>query len=140
MTTKIWVGVMTLLTLVYLYLMTGRALTLLADPNWIAKLMGAGMLVFPLIAAWALYREIQFGIRSQRLISRAMDEGLSELQLELRPSGRATKESAEREFDRVKATFNDSWQDWLLLAEAYDASGDRRRARAAMRQAIAKSE
>ncbi len=131
---------MTLLTLVYLYLMTGRALTLLADPNWIAKLMGAGMLVFPLIAAWALYREIQFGIRSQRLISRAMDEGLSELQLELRPSGRATKESAEREFDRVKATFNDSWQDWLLLAEAYDASGDRRRARAAMRQAIAKSE
>lgn len=129
-----------MLTLVYLYLMTGRALTLLADPNWIAKLMGAGMLVFPLIAAWALYREIQFGIRSQRLISRAMDEGLSELQLELRPSGRATKESAEREFDRVKATFNDSWQDWLLLAEAYDASGDRRRARAAMRQAIAKSE
>lgn len=129
-----------MLTLVYLYLMTGRALTLLADPNWIAKLMGAGMLVFPLIAAWALYREIQFGIRSQRLISRAMDEGLSELHLELRPSGRATKESAEREFDRVKATFNDSWQDWLLLAEAYDASGDRRRARAAMRQAIAKSE
>ena len=129
-----------MLTLVYLYLMTGRALTLLADPNWIAKLMGAGMLVFPLIAAWALYREIQFGIRSQRLISRAMDEGLSELQLELRPSGRATKKSAEREFDRVKATFNDSWQDWLLLAEAYDASGDRRRARAAMRQAIAKSE
>lgn len=129
-----------MLTLVYLYLMTGRALTLLADPNWIAKLMGAGMLVFPLIAAWALYREIQFGIRSQRLISRAMDEGLGELHLELRPSGRATKESAEREFDRVKATFNDSWQDWLLLAEAYDASGDRRRARAAMRQAIAKSE
>ncbi len=131
---------MTLLTLVYLYLMTGRALTLLADSNWIAKLMGAGMLVFPLVAAWALYREIQFGIRSQKLIARAMKDGLNELQLELRPSGRATKESAEREFERVKANFNDSWQDWLLLAEAYDASGDRRRARAAMRQAIAKSE
>ncbi|MEY4961888.1 MAG: hypothetical protein RLZZ249_585 [Actinomycetota bacterium] len=131
---------MTVLTLVYLYLMTGRALTLLADPNWIAKLMGAGMLVFPLVAAWALYREIQFGIRSQKLIARAMKDGLNELQLELRPSGRATKESAEREFERVKANFNDSWQDWLLLAEAYDASGDRRRARAAMRQAIAKSE
>lgn len=131
---------MTLLTLVYLYLMTGRALTLLADPNWIAKLMGAGMLVFPLVAAWALYREIQFGIRSQKLIARAMKDGLNELQLELLPSGRATKESAEREFERVKANFNDSWQDWLLLAEAYDASGDRRRARAAMRQAIAKSE
>lgn len=131
---------MTLLTLVYLYLMTGRALTLLADPNWIAKLMVAGMLVFPLVAAWALYREIQFGIRSQKLIARALEDGLNELQLELRPSGRATKESAEREFERVKANFNDSWQDWLLLAEAYDASGDRRRARAAMRQAIAKSE
>lgn len=131
---------MTLLTLVYLYLMTGRALTLLADSNWIAKLMGAGMLVFPLVAAWALYRELQFGIRSQRLISRAMAEGLNELQLELRPSGRATKESAEREFHRVKADFKDSWQDWLLLAEAYEAAGDRRRARAAMRQAITKSE
>ena len=131
---------MTLLTLVYLYLMTGRALTLLADSNWVAKLMGAGMLVFPLVAAWALYRELQFGIRSQRLISRAMAEGLNELQLELRPSGRATKESAKREFDRVKADFKDSWQDWLLLAEAYEAAGDRRRARAAMRQAITKSE
>jgi hypothetical protein len=131
---------MTLLTLIYVALMAGRAFTLLSETSIIAKLMGAGMLLFPLVALWALWRELKFGFQSERLVKRALEQGLYELELDLRPSGRATKESAALAFEKVKAEFDDSWQHWLLLAEAYDASGDRKRARAAMRTAIAKSE
>jgi len=131
---------MTLLTLIYVALMAGRAITLLAEASIIAKLMGAGMLLFPVVAMWALWRELRFGFQSERLVKRALEQGLYELDLDLRPSGRATKESAAIAFEKVKSEFDDSWQHWLLLAEAYDASGDRKRARAAMRTAIAKSE
>ncbi|MEY4990738.1 MAG: hypothetical protein RIS08_964 [Actinomycetota bacterium] len=131
---------MTLLTLIYVALMTGRALALLSEPTLIPKLMGAGMLLFPLVAVWALWRELQFGFRSEKLVKQAIEQGLYELDLKLKPSGRATKESAALAFEKVKAEFDDSWQHWLLLAEAYDASGDRKRARAAMRTAISKSE
>lgn len=131
---------MTLLTLVYIVLMAGRAIALLSEPGLIPRLMGSGMLLFPIVAVWALWREIQFGVRSEQLVRRAIQQGLYELDLELRPSGRASKESAAKAFDEVKANFDDSWQHWLLLAEAYDASGDRRRARSAMRTAISKSE
>lgn len=131
---------MTLLTLIYVALMAGRAIALLSEPTLIPQLMGAGMLLFPAVAIWALWRELQFGVRSEQLVKRALEQGLYELDLELRPSGRATKESAALAFEKVKAEFDDSWQHWLLLAEAYDASGDRKRARAAMRTAIAKSE
>lgn len=131
---------MTLLTLIYVALMAGRAFALLSEPALIPQLMGAGMLLFPAVAIWALWRELQFGFRSEQLVKRALEQGLYELDLELRPSGRATKESATHAFEKVKAEFDDSWQHWLLLAEAYDASGDRKRARAAMRTAIAKSE
>ncbi len=131
---------MTLLTLIYVALMAGRAFTLLFETSIIAKLMGAGMLLFPLVALWALWRELKFGFQSEQLVKRALEQGLYELELDLRPSGRATKESAALAFEKVKAEFDDSWQHWLLLAEAYDASGDRKRARAAMRTAIAKSE
>lgn len=127
---------MTLLTLTYVLLLAGRAFTLLAEPGVVPKLMGAGMLLFPAVAIWALWRELQFGLRSEKLVQRAVAEGLYELELELRPSGKATKESAAREFARVRENFNDSWQHWLLLAEAYDANGDRKRARSAMRTAI----
>lgn len=131
---------MTLLTLIYVALMAGRAFALLAEPALIPKLMGAGMLLFPLIAVWALWRELQFGFKSEQLVKRAIQQGFYELELQLRPSGRATKESATLAFEKVKAEFDDSWQHWLLLAEAYDANGDRKRARAAMRIAISKSE
>lgn len=131
---------MTLLTLIYVGLMAGRAIALLQEPALIPKLMGAGMLLFPAVALWALWRELKFGFQSEQLVKRAMDQGLYELDLELRPSGRATRESAALAFEKVKAEFDDSWQHWLLLAEAYDASGDRKRARSAMRTAIAKSE
>jgi hypothetical protein len=135
--TKIWVIVMTTFALTYVLLLGGRALTMLAEPNPVAIAMGVGMLVFPLFAIWAILREIKFGIDAEKITKRALSIELPELELVLRPSGRATKESAALAFDDVKKNFDESqWTQWLLLSEAYEASGDRKRARESMRKAI----
>ena len=137
MRTKIWVAVMTLLALTYVLLLGGRALALLGEANPIAVAMGAGMLLFPIVALWAIWKEIQFGFAAEALTKRALAENLAELELELRPSGRATKESAAKAFDRLKQEFDENkWTDWYLLSEAYEASGDRKRARFSMRKAL----
>jgi predicted Zn-dependent protease len=61
-------------------------------------------------------------------------------QLELRPSGRPTKESADENFKTIakqaEANPND-WKSAFALALAYDACGDRPRARKAMAEAMA---
>ena len=128
---------MTAFALTYVFLLGGRALTMLAEPNPVAIAMGVGMLVFPVFAIWAILREIKFGIDAEKITKRALSIELPELELVLRPSGRATKESAAHAFDSVKKNFDESqWTQWLLLSEAYEASGDRKRARESMRKAI----
>jgi hypothetical protein len=135
--TKIWVIVMTAFAFTYVFLLGGRALTMLAEPNPVAIAMGVGMMVFPLFAVWAILREIKFGIDAEKITKRALAIELPELELVLRPSGRATKESAALAFEAVKQNFDESqWTQWLLLSEAYEASGDRKRARESMRKAI----
>lgn len=139
MTTKIWVGVMVALTLVFVFLLAGRGLVLLQDPSLLAKVMGLAILVFPIFAIWSIAVELRFGLGAQRLAKRLSDEQFPELEVELRPSGKATKESAASEFSRISSELEaqESWQLWFRLGEAYDANGDRKRARKAIRKAIA---
>lgn len=137
MRTKIWVVVMTLLALTYVLLLGGRAFALLEEDSPVAVAMGAGMLLFPIVAIWAIWKEIQFGFAAEALTKRALSENLAELELELRPSGRATKESAAKAFEALKQDFDETqWTAWYLLSEAYEASGDRKRARSSMRKAL----
>ena len=100
--------------------------------------MGIGIIVFPLFALWALYAEIRFGLSSQKLQKRVVSMNIPGLDLDLRASGRATKESADAELLRVQGLAEGSkdFTVWFLLGEAYDAAGDRKRARSAMRKAI----
>lgn len=137
MRAKLWVIVMTLLALTYVGLLGGRSLSLMSESNPIAVTMGVAMAAFPIVAVWAIWREIRFGMAAERITKRALELEIPELELELRPSGRATKESAARAFESVKASFDESeWTQWLLLSEAYEAAGDRKRARECMRKAI----
>lgn len=139
MTTKIWVALMSALTLVFVFLLAGRGLVLLQDSNLFAKAMGVAILIFPIFAIWSLVAELRFGFAAQRLANQLTSQGYPELALELRPSGKATKESAAAEFERISSELKaqESWQLWFRLGEAYDASGDRKRARQAIRRAIA---
>ena len=136
MSAKIWALVMTALAVIYVVLLGQKAVLLILDDNWVAKAMGLALLVLPIVAAWAILTEVKFGIDAERL---AKSNSLPELQLELRPSGRATKESAQVEFERIKLLVSqdlESWELWFRLGECYDASGDRKLARKSIRKAI----
>ena len=62
-----------------------------------------------------------------------------EFNLELRPSGRPVRASAAKvfaQFAELAEKNPDDWHSWFNLSLAYDAAGDSRRARAAMRKAV----
>lgn len=132
---------MAVLLALYLVLVADRSVRLVATGEPVAIGLGVALIVLPLIAAWALMRELLFGIRTERLVKDLeAEDGLPEDELPKRPSGRPDRAAADAEFDRYRAEVDaepESWRAWFRLGLAYDASGDRRRARAALRRAIA---
>ncbi|MEZ2371877.1 hypothetical protein [Arthrobacter sp. RCC_34] len=138
--TKIWVGAITLLLVFYLVVTFNRAVLLLMDPQPVAKAMGLAYLVLPVVGAWALIRELMFGARTERM-ARILEEegGLPPDNLPRTPAGRIVREAADAEFvkyQREAEAAPEDWRVWFRLSCAYDAAGDRRRARAAMRDAV----
>lgn len=136
MSAKVWALVMTALAVIYVLLLGQKGVLLLLEDNLVAKAMGLGLLVLPLVAAWAILTEVKFGIDAERLAGTNTQPAL---QLELRPSGRPTKESAQLEFERIKSLVSqdlENWELWFRLGECYDASGDRKLARKSIRKAI----
>ncbi len=136
MSAKVWALVMTALAVIYVLLLGQKGTLLLLEDNWVAKVMGLGLLVLPLVATWAILTEVKFGIDAERL---AKTNTQPELQFEMRPSGKPTKESAQLEFERIKSLVSqdlENWELWFRLGECYDASGDRKLARKAIRKAI----
>ena len=139
MITKIWVGLMLALTLFYVLTLLGRGIILLQESSLIAIAMGLAILVLPLVALWALFAELQFGLKAQRLSRRLIALDIPGLDLDLRASGRATKDSANKELERIQDAVNrdpEDWSLWFQLGEAHDAAGERKNARAAIRKAI----
>lgn len=139
--TKIWVGAIALLLVFYLVIMLQRAVLLLGDPDWIAKLLGAAYLLIPMVAAWALITEVLFGARTEAMAKVLESEGgLPVDNLPRTPGGRIVRAAADAEFGKYKAEAEAApgdWRSWFRLSCAYDAAGDRKRARKAMRDAIA---
>ena len=128
------------LTLAYVALLANTGAVLLGIDDSVAKLMGALILVFPIFAVWLTVLEFRFGWQLEKLTDQITKAGkLPELAFEYRPSGRPTRESAQTVFSayakKVEANEND-YLLWYALGMAYDACGDRRRARAAMRRSI----
>ncbi|MGO4453995.1 hypothetical protein [Arthrobacter sp. RAF14] len=138
--TKIWVGAITLLLVFYLVVTFNRAVLLLVDPQPVAKAMGLAYLVLPVVGAWALARELMFGARTERMAKILEEEGgLPPDNLPRTPAGRIVREAADAEFvkyQREAEAAPEDWRVWFRLSCAYDAAGDRRRARAAMRDAV----
>lgn len=134
---------MAALLVLYLVLVGVRAVTFLGTGQPLGVGIGAGLLVLPVLGAWALVRELLFGVRSARLVrTLAAEGGLPSDDLPRRPSGRIERAAADAAFDAYRQEAErrpDDWRAWLRLALAYDASGDRRRARAAVRHAVALS-
>lgn len=131
---------MTALVIMYLVLVAERSYALIISGDSIGLAIGITMLFLPAVAFWAIFMELRFGLRIEKLGKILMDENAwPNFPFELRPSGRPTKESAQAVFDvyREQTQADEgNWRSWFTLGLAYDAAGDRARARAAMREAI----
>ncbi len=132
--------VMSALVLMYLVLVADRSFALVGSGEPIGIAIGSLMLFLPAVAFWGIYMELRFGLRIEKLGEELKKQNAwPQFPFELKPSGRSTKESAQEVFEQfrqdVEADQN-NWKAWFALGLAYDAAGDRSRARKAMRQAI----
>lgn len=133
------IGMLALLGL-YLVFAVRFGILLIEVGEPVAIGMGVALLVLPMLGGWALVAEVLFAVRAERLGVRLGEEGgLPDEELPLRPSGRIDKAAALEVFPRYQADAEaapEDWRAWFRLGLAYDAAGDRRRARWATRQAI----
>lgn len=131
---------MAALLVIYLVFIVQYALVLIAIDQPIAKAMGVALIVLPFVGAWALAVELLFAFSAERLLRVLREEGgMPADDLPRLPSGRIDPEAADAAFPKYQEEAEaapQSWRTWLRLGLAYDASGDRKRARWAMREAI----
>ena len=137
---KIGAFVTTALLVMYLAVLGQRGVMLLTGEALIGKFMGGFILVLPLVALWGIIRELRFGLQIEKLADKIQAEGRwPNFNFETRPSGRPIRSSADAVFEEYKIKAQNTPEDfhvWFDLGLAYDATGDRRRARAAMRKAL----
>ena len=137
---KIGAIVVSVLLAFYFAIMGQRAWILIREPDLVPKLMGVALFVLPVVGAWALIMELLFGSRMEKLARILETEGgLPVDDLPRTPGGRIVQEAADEAFAQYQAEAEaapDDWRSWFRLSCAYDASGDRRRARSTMRKAI----
>jgi hypothetical protein len=138
---RLAVILMAALLVFYLVLVGWRAVLFVASGEPVGIVIGVALIVLPIVGVWALSRELLFGIRSGRLVTILEEQGqLPVEELPTRASGRPLRDAADAEFPRYQAEADaapEDWRAWFRLGLAYDASGDRRRARGAIRRAIA---
>ncbi|WP_349827642.1 tetratricopeptide repeat protein [Brevibacterium litoralis] len=138
--TKIGALVISALLVLYFVFTVQRGWIMITDPSPVAKAMGVSLFVLPLIGAWALFQELVFGSRMERL-GRILGEegGLPPDDLPRTPGGRIVREAADAAFAQYQEETEaapEDWRSWFRLSCAYDAAGDRKRARRTMRHAI----
>ncbi|MGC4942752.1 hypothetical protein [Kribbella sp. DT2] len=142
MTAKRAVIVIAVVFVAYAVLLGWRGVLLIGTGDPVAIGLGIAVLVIPLVGLYLVWRELQFGRRTEALAQELdLEGGLPVDDLPRRPSGRVERSAADAAFAQYQAEVEaapEDWRAWFRLSTAYDAAGDRRRARAAMRTAIAR--
>jgi cytochrome c-type biogenesis protein CcmH/NrfG len=138
--TKTTIGVLVLVLAFYAAWIGFKGFELLDSGSRVGQVLGVALLVMPLLGLYVVWREVEFGRRTE-FLARVLDAegGLPVDDLPRRPSGRVDRASAAGLFDEMRAQAEanpEDWRSWFRLALAYDAAGDRTRARAAARRAI----
>jgi hypothetical protein len=125
---------------VYLAFIVQRAWILVSTGEPVAIVLGAGLLLLPIVGVWVVAAELRFGIRTAELASELEQQGgLSVDDLPRTASGRIDRQAADERFQIARVDTEAApkdWRAWYRLAVAYDDARDRRQARAAMRTAI----
>jgi tetratricopeptide (TPR) repeat protein len=141
---KIGAVFMAALVLVYVVLLGRQGYLFFMQDEPVGKVMGFFILVLPAFGFWGIFRELKFGLNVEKLGRALEDEkGWPSFEFSIRPSGRAVKSEALLEFEKFRVAAEadpENWRKWFALGLIYDACGDRKRARMAMRKAIESSQ
>ena len=126
----------------YFVMLTRTAVALIRSGTPAAVALGVGVLILPVVGAWAMVATLRAGLSHQRLARLAAEDGmeLDVSDLPRMPSGRIQRDAADALFQTTRAELDadpDNWLRWYRLARAYDYAGDRSRARETMRKAVA---
>lgn len=135
------VAVIAAVFIAYAGLLGWRGVLLIGTGDPVAVGLGIAVLVIPIVGLYLVWREVQFGRQTEVLARElAASGGLPVDDLPRRPSGRIDRAAADAAFAKYKEEAEaapDDWRVWFRLSTAYDAAGDRKRARSSMRTAIA---
>lgn len=126
MNSRAFAWIMVVAVAVYLVLLGQLALRLMATGEIVGIAFGLAILAFPVLGAWILWREMRFGYRMQQVAADWQGRGI---------------DPADLSYDDCVSRLEqdpDNWARWFELGLAYEKDGDRRRARAAMREAGAR--
>lgn len=141
MNSRIAAFAMVAATAAYVAFALWRAWLLIESGNVVAITLGLALLALPLLGIWVLWREVRFGFAMQQMgRTLAAEGGLPADDLPKAPSGRPDRGAADARFAERQANVEaapEDWRTWFCLALAYDDARDRKRARQAMRQALA---
>ncbi|GAA3759150.1 hypothetical protein GCM10022240_09690 [Microbacterium kribbense] len=140
MKTRISVALIAAVLILYIVVIAQWAWLLITSGSAVGVAMGAALVMLPVVAVWAIGRELWFGVRAERVGRRLEAEGtLPNDDVATHPSGRVLRSEGEAVFPRYRDQVQqhpDDWRAWYRLGLAYDAAGDRRRARSAIRQSL----
>jgi len=123
----------------YVWLVATRATALIRTGEPVGIGLGIAFWVLPPLVIWLVAREWRLAIDVQRMADElaAADE-LPVDDLPRSPAGRIDRAAARAAFEPARELAEaepDDWRSWYHLAFAYDAAGDRRRARESLRTA-----
>jgi hypothetical protein len=130
---------LTALLAIYVVVVAARGVALVATGEPVAVLLGLGVLLLPLLAVALVAREWALAVAVQRMADELAARGdLPVDTLPRSPGGRIDRAAAREAVEAAAADAEAHPEDWAAryrLAFAYDAAGDRKRARAALRLA-----
>ena len=140
MTPRRWEWLLVVAVVAYFLLAGTRGWALLTSGDTAGVFLGAAVLVLPVIGAWVVWREVAFGYAMQEMGADLAARGDLPIDDFARTaSGRMLPSEGQRflaaERARVEADPH-YWRGWYRFGLAQDAARDRRRARAAMREAL----
>lgn len=133
--------VITAATFFYIAILGYLGVVLVLAGGFAAIGLGIGVLIMVPLGVWVVVATLRAGLRHQHLARRLHEEdGLPDTStLPRRPSGRFQRAAADAYFAERKVEYEAAPEDWRTsyrLAIAYDAAGDRGRARSTMKQAV----
>ncbi|MGN8246358.1 hypothetical protein ACTHAM_000020 [Cellulomonas soli] len=138
-TSVVAAAVLTALLALYLVVVASRATALVRTGEPVGIALGIAFWVLPLLVLGLVAKEWRLAIDVQRMADELADAGsLPVDDLPRSPGGRVDRAVAREAFDEARERAEaepEAWSSWYHLAFAYDAAGDRRRARESLRTA-----